>query len=223
MPSQYKLRRYYLPSEVAEHNTKDNCWISKFNQVFDLTKLIQENWQSPLCDPIVINAGQDITHWFNRETHEPITHIDPETNMQEFLCPIGRYLHIPPKSSHSDTSKEVVKFEVAWWNDADKYLIGRLTKQVRKIILMNTLTKDEQKLEVASEETLNEILDRYLHYNVHAASYTWKRLGKVLDMNKTLSDNGIVDEAQECIELGMDPEEYIPVIHLYFDDDLTYQ
>ena len=143
MPAQYKLRRFYLPSEVAEHNTKDNCWISKFNQVYDLTKLIQENWKSELCDPIVLNAGQDITHWFNKETHEPITYIDPETNMTEFLCPTGRYLHIPPKSSHSDTSKEVVKFEVAWWNDADKYMIGRLTKQVRKIILMNTLTKDE--------------------------------------------------------------------------------
>ena len=63
--------------------------------------------------------------------------------MNEYLCPTGRYLHIPPKSSASDTSKEVVKFEVAWWNDADKYMIGRLTKQVRKIILMNTLTKDE--------------------------------------------------------------------------------
>lgn len=61
-----------------------------------------------------------------------------------------------------------------------------------------------------------------MQYNVHAASYTWKRLGKVLDMNKTLQENGIADEAQECIELGLDPEEYIPVIHLYFDDDLTY-
>lgn len=43
MPQQYKLRRYYLPSEVAVHNTMDNCWISMFNQVFDLTKLIMEN------------------------------------------------------------------------------------------------------------------------------------------------------------------------------------
>lgn len=106
--------------------------------------------------------------------------------MKEFLCPIGRYLHIPPKSSNSDKAKEVVTFDVAWWNDSERYMIGRLTKQVRKVVLMNTLTKDEQKLEVASEETLNEILDRYLPYNVHAASYTWKRMAKVLDMNKTL-------------------------------------
>jgi hypothetical protein len=86
---------------------------------------------------------------------------------------------------------------------------------------MNTLTKDEVMIDVASEETMNEILDRYLCQNFHAASYTWKRLGKVLDMTQTLSDNGIVDETEECLALGIDPEEYTPTIHLYFDDDLT--
>ena len=39
---------------------------------------------------------------------------------------------------------------------------------------------------VPSEETINEILERYLVVNHHAASYTWKRLGKPLDMEKTL-------------------------------------
>ena len=76
---------------------------------------------------------------------------------------------------------------------------------------------------VATEETMNEILDRYLQYNIHAASYTWKRLGKVLDMEMNLADNGILDESQDCLALGIDPEEYIPTIHLYFDDDLTIQ
>ena len=83
------------------------------------------------------------------------------------------------------------------------------------------LTKDDETIEVASEENMNEILDRYLSFNAHAASYTWKRLGKVLDMDATLQENGIPDETQECLQLGMDPEEYIPTIHLYFDDDLT--
>jgi hypothetical protein len=57
---------------------------------------------------------------------------------------------------------------------------------VRKITIMNTLTKDDETIEVASEENMNEILDRYLSYNAHAASYTWKRLGKVLDMDAPL-------------------------------------
>mmetsp|Transcript_7067 Transcript_7067/g.11903 ORF Transcript_7067/g.11903 Transcript_7067/m.11903 type:complete len:89 (-) Transcript_7067:27-293(-) len=86
---------------------------------------------------------------------------------------------------------------------------------------MNTLTKDEEEIDVAAEETLNEILDRYLLYNQHAASYTWKRLKKQLRMDQNLDQNGIVDESKECLELGIDPGEYVPVIHLYFDDDLT--
>ena len=118
---------------------------------------------------------------------------------------------------------ETIAFDVPWWNDHEKYQIGRLTKKVRKITVMNTLTKDDQLLEVAHEENMNEILDRYMQYNVHAASYTWKRLGKVLDMSKTLTENDIADETQECIALGLDPDEYIPTIHLYFDDDLTIQ
>lgn len=100
-------------------------------------------------------------------------------------------------------------------------MVGRLTKKVRKINIMNTLTKDDETIDVATEESMNEILDRYLVYNVHASSYTWKRLGKVLDMDLALEENGIHDDTQECLALGIDPEEYIPTLHLYFDDDLT--
>ena len=75
--------------------------------------------------------------------------------------------------------------------------------------------------QVASEETINEILDRYLELNVHAASYTWKRLGRELNMDRNLTQNDIPDETDELIELGIDVDEYIPAIHLYFDDDLT--
>ena len=100
-------------------------------------------------------------------------------------------------------------------------MIGKKTTAVRKIRIVNTLTKHDDNIEVCSEETLNEILDRYLELNVHAASYTWKRLGKVLDMSKNLSQNGIPDETQELLELGIDLDEYTPAIHLYFNDDLT--
>jgi len=112
---------------------------------------------------------------------------------------------------------------VPWWNNTETYCIGRLTKKSRPINIMNTLTKEEHVLDVASEETMNEILDRFLIHNFHAASYTWKRLGKVLDMNLSLAENGIEDDSKECLMLGIDPEEYIPTIHLYFDDDLTIQ
>lgn len=100
-------------------------------------------------------------------------------------------------------------------------MIGSLTSKTRKIKLVNMLTKHEDTLEVAQEETINEILDRYLEINQHASSYTWKRLGKELNMDRNLAQNDIPDETEELIELGIDVDEYIPAIHLYFDDDLT--
>jgi hypothetical protein len=36
-------------------------------------------------------------------------------------------------------------------------------------------------------------LTRYKKHNKHGGSYTWKRLGRPLDMEKTLAENGIED------------------------------
>jgi hypothetical protein len=71
------------------------------------------------------------------------------------------------------------------------------------------LTKHDDTIEVCMEETINEILDRYSEINAHAASYTWKRLGKTLDMGKTLIQNGILDERKELTQLGMASDTYV--------------
>lgn len=76
-------------------------------------------------------------------------------------------------------------------------------------------------LKVCSEETMTEILARYLRYNAHAASYTWKYDGRNLDMDKTLEDNGIPDEDEEFYKLSMNDDTFLQAIHLYFNDDLT--
>lgn len=68
---------------------------------------------------------------------------------------------------------------------------------------------------------MSEIQDRYLKYNAHAASYTWKYNGRNLDMNKTLEENGVLDESEEFYKLSMNDEHFLPAIHLYFNDDLT--
>ena len=82
-----------------------------------------------------------------------------------------------------------------------------------------------------SEETVKEMRDRYLEFNAHGESYTWKVLVpgsdgapaefKPLDMDRTLEDNGFPLEEEEIEDLGLDTEEYLPVIHLYYNDDLT--
>ena len=85
---------------------------------------------------------------------------------------------------------------------------------------------------------------RYLPYNSHAGSYTWKFLGNVLDMNLTLEENNVPDERELYAKLNLvrfpppppfpflssyvtgawdaQPDDfYAPLIHLYFNDDLT--
>ena len=68
---------------------------------------------------------------------------------------------------------------------------------------------------------MKEILYRYITYNEHAGSYTWKYDGRNLDMDKTLDQNGINDEDEEFYELRMNDDQYLQAIHLYFNDDLT--
>ncbi len=66
-----------------------------------------------------------------------------------------------------------------------------------------------------------DILARYLPDNMHAASYTWKFSGRVLDMEKTLDENRIFDEDHKLEELRLNTDLFIPEIFLYFNDDLT--
>ena len=54
---------------------------------------------------------------------------------------------------------------------------------------------------VCGEETMKEILDRYLMYKSHAGSYICKYDNSNLDMGMTLEENLIPDE--EFYKLGM--------------------
>lgn len=92
---------------------------------------------------------------------------------------------------------------------------------------MNILTQQRDLLQVCFEESVEEIRERYLEYNAHAASYTWKHLQNgefvPLDMESTLKDNGMEDESDEFERLSINQDYYTPVVHLYFNDDLTVQ
>jgi hypothetical protein len=88
------------------------------------------------------------------------------------------------------------------------------------------LSQTEDIIDTCEEETINDIRDRYMEYNMHAQSYTWKALldgeFKVLKMNQTLAENGVEDETDKFLSLGIDEDYYIPTLHIYFNDDLTY-
>jgi len=216
VPKEYDLKRYYTSADVAKHSSPHDCWVSYFGKVYDLTPLLAE-YEGTLAQPIIQAAGTDISHWFDQDTKQPRTHIDQTSQLTEVYCPWGRYVHVPPPGPKANVTSDV---STPWWEDP-RYYIGKSASRTRKVTLVNLLTKQKNTLEVPVDETVEEIRTRYLVHNAHAGSYTWKRLGKVLNMSKTLEENGMKDETDEFLSLGIDPDDHIPVIHLYFDDDMT--
>ncbi|KAJ3215374.1 Cytochrome b5 domain-containing protein 1 [Dinochytrium kinnereticum] len=208
------LSRYYTRAEVELHNAPTDLWISWLGMVYDLTVLAEERKGDPLLAPILKNAGKDISHWFDKRTGDLKQHINPLTGAVTPYTPEGRFLHVPPPLPRADWA--VCETVTPWWLDRDAYCIGKLSQRTRKIRIINTLTKDEHVIEVCAEERLSAIQERYMAYNSHAKGYMWKRLGVLLDMNVTLEQNGIRDEGIHMERLGMDEEQYLPAIHLYF-------
>ena len=72
---------------------------------------------------------------------------------------------------------------------------------------------------------MREIEARYLKFNAHSKSYTWKALDadvfRPLDMDLTLEENGIPDESDSYERLGIAQGYNTALIHIYFNDDLT--
>jgi len=210
---------YYTPEQVRLHNCADDCWVSIFNKVFDVTTLIKEN-RGPLANPIIEAAGTSISHWFCEKTGDIKTYMDPVRNILMPHTPYGRFIHIPPPDPRDKTPS----IDTPWWKDS-KFVIGLLTAKTRMIKVVNMVTRNEDVITICSEETISDIRDRYMEYNAHSQSYTWKALINdefvPLNMTITLEENGVPDESEKFINLGMDYDFYIPTLHIYYNDDLT--
>eukprot|EP00941_MAST-03F_sp_MAST-3F-sp1_P003637 g3637.t1 len=213
-------RRMYTPTEVSYHNCAEDCWVSIFYKVYNLTDFLAAN-DGPLVQPIIEHAGQDISHWFDSTTNDIKTNIDPQTGINLPYMPFGRFIQAPPKMPTNDWRND---FGTPWWRNPN-FCIGELSRKTQRIRVVNTLSSQETLLEVCTEETMAEILDRYLSYNKHAGSYTWKSLRNgqfsPMDMEKTLAENGVADESKEFERLSIDDDAYYGTVHLYFNDDLT--
>jgi len=72
------------------------------------------------------------------------THVDPLTGCMIPYCPTGRFVHIPPPFPNSDWAND---FGRPWWKD-DSYMVGILSKKTRYVKIINTLTSQEQVIEV---------------------------------------------------------------------------
>jgi hypothetical protein len=148
-------------------------------------------------------------------------HVDPESNVELPFLPYGRFLHAPPQEPTTNWNTLDV---LPWWRDP-QYVVGSLTKKARWIEIVNVLTQQHHALQVCCEETIDDIQTRYLSFNTHAKSYTWKFLDDgdfvPLQMDLTLDANGIVDETPLLEKLDMDEHTYKPSLYIYFNDDLS--
>eukprot|EP01035_Chromulina_nebulosa_P020639 gene20639-26758_t len=164
--------KYYTAEEVQFHNSEDDCWISIFSNVYDITSLISKN-RGFLAQPLIEYAGTNISHWFKQDKNDEVsirTYIDPKRNIEMPFTPYGRFIHVPSP----DPAAIPNIIDIPWWNNKE-YIVGLIDGHIVE-----------------------------------------------LDMLKTLEENGIPDESEKYMKLGLEEDFYIPTIHIYFNDDLTY-
>ena len=201
------LLPFYTINELTQHNHSTDAWICIFSHIYDITSLIKQIQGTPAYQQMIDYAGQDISSWFDEQTHQPRRRIDPHTYQSVLLVP---------------NLSIIETFGTPFWQTND-HLIGRLTEHSRYIRLVHNFSpKHPYLLEVAEEETIGQIARKFLQYNSHIFSYLWQYNGRILDYNKTLTENGIPnDEAFHDRYGWRSDNENCPTIILYFSDDLT--
>jgi hypothetical protein len=112
--------KYFTAEEIAFHKNPEDCWVSIYDKVYDLSDLIKQN-RGLLANPLIENAGSSISHWFNEKTGDIKTFIDPVRNIEMPYIPYGRFIHVPP----SDPVDKIESIALPWWKD-EKYIIGKV-------------------------------------------------------------------------------------------------
>ena len=201
------LLPFYSLDELAEHNDATDAWVCLFDRIYDLTPFLEQVRGSKIFQQWLDYAGQDISFLFDEETQEPRRYVDPSTHQS---APLIHHL------------SDLQSMDLCFWQ-TDDYLIGHLMKNRRFIRLVHSFSPQQTYcFEVAEEETVGQIARTFLKYNAHCFSYVWRYDGRALDLSKTLSENGIVNEELLHDRYGWrSDQENCPTILLYFADDLT--
>ncbi|XP_023290100.1 cytochrome b5 domain-containing protein 1 [Orussus abietinus] len=184
---------FLLPDEVAVRNDSADCWVSFLGGVYDLTELCRTWRGHESIKPILAHAGKDISHWFDHRRKDIRHYVHPITGPLD-RCP--------------------------WWLD-ERFRIGNLTRNARPCRIVNVLTGLQAVITVCEEDTVERIRERFLGFNAHGMSYTWKFQGKEIDPRCTLTENGIPDERDRFSACGLPDDVYIPSLMCYYNDDLT--
>ncbi|XP_071888328.1 cytochrome b5 domain-containing protein 1 [Anas platyrhynchos] len=207
--------RYFTPREVAAAARRGRPWLSALGRVFDLEPVLRERRGDPSLRPLLEALGTDISHWFDPQTGEPRTRVDPRTGCVSFRSPGAALLGDPPPTPSSDWVPPP-----PWWRDPRRE-VGLLSAAPRLLRLLNTLTGQQHLLEVCGEETVEDIQRRALPWNANARNYTWRSGGVTLHPTLTLEENGVPDDTPELLRLAMDPVEFATTVLLYFRDNFS--
>lgn len=207
---------YIAPFEVVVHNKENDCWVSVLGKVFDITPLIKQYEGQACVKPLIALAGKDLSQWFDAKTGAIRHRIHPVTGVLTPYCPNGAFPDVQCQVPDAEW-REING--PPWW-DRSQYQIGILTKRVRPLRIINMLTFHEVQINVCCEDTFNRIQERYSIFNKDPDSYTWRYFDKVIDLDKTMEENGIPDDRDSFTEFGMAQNYYVPVVFLYYKDDL---
>ena len=192
--------RYFTKADVVGAG---RCRVVVFGRVFELGKLLDERKGDAGAKALIDAQGSDISHWFKNASGKIRTaRVENESFNEEPFSPVGVFLDLAAPEG------------ARWWED-ERYVLGPLASRTRLLKVENMLTGQTALLEVPVEETLRDIQHRYENFNLHANSYTWKFLGRVLDLDQNLELNNIPELMTS--EISSD----VPVLHVYFNDDLT--
>lgn len=74
-------------------------------------------------------------------------------------------------------------------------------------------------MKVCEEDSIKRIQERALIYNANGMSYSWKFEGKDLDIELTLTENGIPDERDRFVNCGLPDHYYIPCLMCYYEEE----
>ncbi|XP_022166454.1 cytochrome b5 domain-containing protein 1-like [Myzus persicae] len=206
---------YFLPEEVWSHKTREDCWLTIYGSVKNVSGLIEEfGHDGDLVNPILREAGKDVSYWFEKNGLGEIilkTRLHPETGARVSKLPF-RIPHQPKFEPDVDWEPEIIT--TPWWAD-DKYNVGVETVRPINVRVTNPLIKRSATIRICLEDTVRRIMERYSVYNPKIWTYKMKYLGKPLNKNLNLSQNGVTLKYEDSVE------DFVPTLMLHYQERLA--
>ncbi|KAJ1526824.1 hypothetical protein ONE63_008392 [Megalurothrips usitatus] len=194
-----------LPEEVMAHSSEGDVWVSVFGRVLDVSDLASPDPAGPsgLGGRLLFAlAGKDVSHWFEPDCSQVATFVHPSSGAAAPLWPVPTATGPPGPP---------------WWRDPAR-VRGLLTARPRPIRIVDALTGLQVLLSVCSEDSLARVLQRCDAFDSDEARYECVRAddadGRPLDRSRTLLENGIEDERDLFVDLGLPEDLYVPALML---------